>query len=195
MPGPPLTSTIVANQALQLIGDNETVITGTYPNFNSSNPSTASTALNLLYGTVIQSVLRQHTWDFARAEAPLVLSGNTAPSEWLYEYLYPTNAAQVWQLKPTTITDPNNPIPIRWNRANAIVSSVQTSVIWTNLQNAIAVFNNTPSESLWPQDFTQAVVRLLASEVATALAGRPDTSSMMLESGTSFESLAETRDS
>lgn len=193
MPMPPLTSTDVANQALQIIGDNETSVTGAYPNFNSSS-QTAATALNLLYGTVVGTIARQFGWDFARAEAPLVLSGNTPPAQWLYEYLYPANTAQVWQLKPTTIVDPNNPIPVRYARANAIVSSIQVSVIWTNLQNAVAVFNNNPIESVWPADFTQAVKRLLASELATALAGRPDTSTMMLETGSSFESIAETRD-
>lgn len=195
MPMPPLTSTDVANQALELIGDNETSVTGVYPNFNSSNPSAASIALNLLYGTVVGTIARQFEWDFARAEAPLVLSGNTAPAQWTYEYLYPANAAKVWQLKPSVIVDPNNPIPVRYARANAIVSLIQVSVIWTNLQNAVAVFNNNPIESVWPQDFTQAVVRLLASQVATALAGRPDTATMMFETGSSFESIAETRDS
>jgi hypothetical protein len=195
MPAPPLTSTDIANQALQLIGDNETSVTGLYPNFNSSSKFAAGIALNLLYGTAVQAVLRQHSWDFARAEAPLVLSGNTAPSEWLYEYLYPNNAVQVWQLKPTTLIDPNNPIPIRWVRANTVVSGNQVSVIWTNLTNAIAIFNDNPLESTWPADFQQAVIRLLASELATALAGRPDTAQMMMESGASFESLAEARDS
>src|ERR1041385_1722918 len=183
MPAPPLTSTDIANQALQLIGDNETSVTGLYPNFNSYSKFAAGIALNLLYGTAIQAVLRQHSWDFARAEAPLVLSGNTAPSEWLYEYLYPNNAVQVWQLKPTTLIDPNNPIPIRWVRANTVVSGNQVSVIWTNLTNAIAIFNDNPLESTWPADFQQAVIRLLASELATALAGRPDTAQMMMESG------------
>lgn len=190
-----LTSTDVANQAMQLMGDNEAQITGLYPNFNSTNRSAAGIALNFLYGTVVQSILRQHAWDFARNEHPLVLSGNTPPSQWTYEYLYPQNAVQIWQLKPTTIIDLNNPIPQRWDRANTLVGGIQTSVIWTNLINAIAIYNNNPLESLWPADFTQAVVRLLASELATALAGRPDTASMMLESGSSFESIGETRDS
>jgi hypothetical protein len=191
----PLTSTDIANQALQLIGDNETSVTGLYPNFNSSNPSTAAVSLNLLYGTAVQAVLRQHSWDFARTEAPLVLSGNVPPSQWTYEYLYPSNAVEVWQLKPSTIVDKNNPIPVRWDRANVLVGGIQTSVLWTNLQNAVAVFNDNPLEALWPADFQQAVIRLLASELATALPGRPDTSQMMIESGSSFESMAETRDS
>ncbi len=83
---------------------------------------------------------------------------------------------------------------MRFVRANTLVNGIQTSVIWSNLIDAIGVFNNNPLESVWDPLFTQAVVRLLASELATALAGRPDTAQMMLESGSSFESLGEMRD-
>jgi|APPan5920702963_1055757.scaffolds.fasta_scaffold45068_2 hypothetical protein len=187
-----LTSTDVANQAIQLMGDNQPPVTGLYPNFNNS---TAGIALNFLYGTVVATIAREFSWDFARSEVSLVLSGNVAPSPWLYEYLYPSDAAQIWQLMPPTLADPNNPIPIRWSVANTIVSGVQTKIIWTNLTNAVGVINNNPKESVWDSIFTQAVIRLLASELATALAGRPDTAQMLIEIGSSFESLGETRDS
>ena len=188
-----LTSTDVANQALQIIGDNETVVTGVYPNFTSVSPATAI-ALNLIYGTVVGAIARQFSWDFARSQTPLTLSGNSPPIGWAYEYLYPPNSAQVWQLMPPTIVDPNNPIPIRCIRANNIVMGFQVPVIWTNQIDAIAVHNNNPIESTWEAIFTQSVVRLLASELATTLPGRPDTAQVMIETGVSFESLGETRD-
>lgn len=189
-----LTSTDVANQALQIIGDNETVVTGLYPNFTSINPP-ASIALNLIYGTVVASVARQFSWDYARAQAPMTLSGNVGPIGWMYEYLYPTNAAQVWQLIPPTIADPNDPIPVRWARANNLVSGIQVPVIWTNLADAVAVFNNNPLESVWDPIFTQTVIRVLANELATALAGRPDTATAMMEIGSTYETIGESRDS
>ncbi len=194
-----LTSTDVANQAVQLMGGNQPLVTGVYPNFNTSGPTTqaiaAGVALNLLYGTVVTAIAREFNWDFGRAQVGLTLSGNSAPFPWTYEYLYPPNAAQVWQLMPPSSTDPNNPIPVRWSVGNTLVGGIQTKIIWTNLQNAIGIVHNNPKESVWDALFTQAVVRLLSSELSTTLAGRPDTAQMLIETGSSFESLGEVRDS
>lgn len=190
-----LTSTDVANQALVLMGDNQPLVTGAYPNFNTTNSSEAGKALNLLYGTTVDSVSRQFPWDFARKQSALSLTGNTAPVYWLYEYLYPDNAVQLWQILPSAIVDRNNPIPINWSVGNTLVSGLQKKVIWTNIGSALCVFNNRPLESVWDSLFTQSVVRLLASAVSTALAGRPDIAQLMIKTGSLFESVAEMRDS
>lgn len=184
------TSNSVANSAIQLIGDNQPAVTGYAPTFDSSP---AGKALAQLYAPCVATVARQHGWDFARNTVALVLSGNTAPMPWTYEYLYPTNGVEVWELMPATI-DPNNPLPLNWNVANALVSAVQTKVIQTDTASAVAVYNNSPSESTWDALFREAVVRLLASELAMALAGRPDSAQSLLESGSAFESIGEARD-
>jgi hypothetical protein len=66
-------------------------------------------------------------------------------------------------------------------------------VIWSNQQNAVAIYHNNPSESTWDPLFQQAVVRLLASAMAMALKGKPDIAAAMLDSGSAFESLGESR--
>ncbi len=100
---------------------------------------------------------------------------------------------EVWQLVPATLTDPNNPVPITWNVGNALVSSVQTKVIWTNLASAHAYYNNNPTENVWDPLFREAVVRLLGSELSIALNGRPDTAEGLLNSGAAFENIGEAR--
>lgn len=187
-----VTSTDVGNQALMEMGGNQPLVTGLAPTFDDS---TAGKALQRLYVPCVQFVGRQFGWDFARAAVALSLSGNAAPFGWTYEYLYPTNGIQVWQITPATITDPFNPAPANWVVGNAVVGSVQKKVIWTNLQNAYAYYNNNPTEDTWDPGFRESVVRLLASELSLALGGNPQASQVLLQSAGSVEQIAEGRDS
>ena len=188
------TSTEIVNQAINLIGDDQPAVTGVAPTFDSS---VAGKAAAQLYGLCVRAVGRQFGWDFARNAVTLTLTGNAAPLGYTYEYAYPVFAGlvaiQIWQLAPTAFTDLNNPIPVNWTVGNAVVAGTQTKVIWSSLQNAVAIVNNNPSENLWDPLFQQAVVRLLASSMAMAIAGKPDVAQAMLESGSAFESLGESR--
>ena len=174
-----LTSNIVANQALQLSGNNQPLVTGSAPNFDSS-PS--GIILSYLYPWAVRTVGRQFNWDFSRTTAPLTATGNTPPFPWVNEYTYPSNAVQIWQLLPPAVSDVNDPLPINWIVANNLVASVQTKVIQTNLASASAVYDNLPQESVWDPGFQEAVVRLLASELAMGKDGRPDLAQQYYES-------------
>lgn len=184
------TSNDIANQAIQLIGDNMPPVSGFAPTFDSSP---AGVALAQLYGPAVATVAREWGWDFARNSVALAATGNAAPLGWLFEYAYPTNGIELWQLVPPVLTDANNPQPINWDVGNNIVAGNQKKVIWTNLAGALAIYNNNPSEATWDPLFREAVVRLLASELAMAIPGKPDTAGMLLESGAAFESLGEGR--
>ena len=185
----PITSNDVANQALQYIGDNQPAVTGESPTFDNS---TAGKALQKFYAPVVATVQRQWGWDASRNTADLTLTGNT-PYGWLYEYLYPSNGIQVWQVIDPANTDANNPLPVNWNEANTTVAGAQKKVIQTNVAAAKVVYNNNPGPDIWDPLFREAVVRLLASVCGMAIAGKPDTAQSLLESGGAFESLAESR--
>lgn len=175
-----LTSNQVANQALQLSGNNQKLVTGNAPNFDSSP---AGVTLSFLYPWALRTIGRQFNWDFSRSTALLVTTGNTPPIPWTNEYIYPVSAVQVWQLLATaSLIDVNNPLPVNWVVANNLVSAVQTKVIQTNLASALAVFDNLPTEGVWDPGFQEAVVRLLASELAMGLDGRPETAQQYYES-------------
>lgn len=184
------TSNDIANQAIMLIGDNQPKVSGTAPNFDSSP---AGLALAEIYQPTVQTVMRQFGWDFSRASIPLTVTGNTAPFPYTYEYAWPANCAQLWQVMPQTLEDPFDPLPVEWVTGNTLVANVQSRVIWTNQQNAQAVYNSTPDEDTWDSLFTETVVRLLASKLATAIDGKAQTAEMMLQSGSSFEQLGESR--
>ena len=185
-----LDSNAVANEALLYMGGDQPPVSGESPGFDNS---TVGQALQYVYEPVVQFVARQFGWDFGRAIVALSLSGNPAPVGWTYDYLYPTNGVELWQLLPPTIVDVNNPLPVNWSVGNTEVASVQTKVIWTNLQNAIATYHNNPTEATWDPGFHQAVVRLLSSVLASAIGGKPDLTQLLLESSAAVETQAEMR--
>lgn len=186
----PVDSNSVANQAIILMGNNCPAVTGQFPNFDDS---AAGTALNSLYGPCVQTVGRQHEWDMARNTIALTPSGGVVPSGWTYQFLYPTNGIEVWQLIDPANTDANNPLPPNWTVSNAVIAGQQQRVVNTNFASAIAVYNNNPNENTWDALFREAVVRLLASELAIAIGGRPDSAQVYLQSGAAFESIGQTR--
>lgn len=186
-----LTSNAVVNRAIQLYGDNQTPVTGNYPSFDSSVAGIAAAAL---YAGVVQTVGRQFGWDFSHKIDALSTSGNTAPFPWSYEYLYPTFGLEIRQLLPASLTDPNNPLPIDWDVGNVSVSGILTKVIWSNLASASCAYTNMPPEATWDSLFTEEVVRVLASEMAMAVAGKPETSQGLLDSAASFGQINMGRD-
>lgn len=185
-------SNAVANEAIQLMGGNQSRVQGQWPGFdNSANGK----ALQLIYMPTVRTVARQFGWDFARNLVALTLSGNPAPFPFTggFEYLYPGNGVQVWQLMPAALDDPFNPLPVNWSIGNTLVNGVQTKVIWSPLASARAAYNNSPTEATWDPLFRESVVRLLASVLSTATAGKPDLAQSFLDSGAAFESLGEKR--
>lgn len=175
-----------------MIGDNSPPITGVAPNFDSS---AAGMAAAQLYAPAVATVARMFNWDFARTQTVLTPTGNTAPLPWAREYVYPANCVQIWQVMPGSLLDPNNPSPVNWSVGNALVSGVESRVVWTDQASAVAVYNSNPPESTWDSLFREVVVRLLSSNMAMALAGRPDTSLAMLETAFAINNIAETRGS
>lgn len=180
----------IVNQAIEMIGDDQPLVTGNFPTFDNSPGGKAA---QLLYGPCIATVARQFGWDFSRNFVALVPTGNTPPLGWTFEYLYPSMGVEIRQLMLPTITDPNNPLPTTWNVGNAVVSTVPAKVIWTNLAGALAVFTNQPGPDLWDPLFRESVVRLLASELAVAITGKPDSSRDLLEQSGGFLSIGATR--
>jgi hypothetical protein len=178
----PADSNAVANQALQLIGDNQPRVTGQSPTFDNS---TAGKALQSIYAPTVAAVQRQHGWDASRRIAALVASGNAGPyfAGYTGEYLYPSNGIEIWDIQPQVPADLNDPLPTQFTVGNTLVAGVQTKVIWTSVAAPYATYNNNPAESTWDALFLEAVVRALASKLALALAGKPETSSTMAQTG------------
>lgn len=188
----PVTDADIVNEALYMVDQRIPLVTGVSPTFDNSTPGQAA---QRLYVPTVQAVGRMFEWDMARRTIVLTLSGNAVlfPAGW-FEYLYPTNGIQLWQVVPANV-DPNDPLPTTWQRANAVVAGVEQSVIQTDVENAIGVYNNNPGPNSWDPLFRETLVRLLASKFAESLSGRPETSVNMAQTSAAFGQSAMRRDS
>ena len=186
-----VSSNDLANQAIALMGDNQyPQVTGNAPTFDSSP---AGLVLQRIYTPCMQTVQNRFSWDASRRFFPLTLTAGTAPFGFAHEYLYPSNGIEIWQVQPQTLADYNDPLPYNWVIGNTLITSVQTKVIWTSIASAYAAYNNQPTESVWNALFRESFVRLLASELAMGLAGRPETEASEAQASMMADSIARTR--
>ncbi len=171
------TPLLIVNRALLQVGG------GDVPEIISfSDGSAAAIAASGLYTPAVQAALREVRPTFAQKYAALALSGNVPPvSSWVYEYLLPADS--VGFLTMTLGTAGNlDPKPIRFREGTSAVKGIQTTVLWSNLAEAIGVYISgivlgvLPTDTSFQGDslFQEAVVRFLKSAFAEALAGRFD---------------------
>src|ERR1700722_1357422 len=200
------TSVDVANQALQLIAARAT-LTGTLPTFDGS-PLGIQTGI--LYTQVRDTLLREQDFEFSRLTTALaggvgmaleaspinqllLTSGGqyifsvieqtflTAVFPWPYAYYYPSDCVRIRSVVPPTwcIYDPQ---PVRWSEMEQWVSGSPTRVIMCNVYNAhITYSSNAISENQWDAGFLQTFIRMLASELAMGVGGRPDLAAKLLQ--------------
>lgn len=190
MAGPYSSSQAVVNAALELIAA-QTQITS----LNDGSPAAA--AASVIYTPVVQLMLREMDPAFARLTATLTIqAGTTAPSPWTYAYAYPSDCVRLRQVRPPasgtgSLADVNNPYPVKANVAVAIVSAAPVKVIFSNQQNALAVYTSSSVvEADWDSDFSDAAVRRLANPLAMALSGRPDFANAVLQQAAMSEQIA-----
>ncbi len=172
-------SNTVANQAIFLIGGNSPRVSGFAPTFDNS---AVGKALQSIYVPTVQAVQRQFGWDASRRQVALVVTGNAGPflaGQFTSEFSYPSNGIEVWEVQPGTPRDKNDPLPDNFTVGNTLVNGAQTKVIWTDVVAPVAIYNNQPTEAVWDSLFLEAVVRALASKLAEALSGRPETAALM----------------
>ncbi len=198
----------IVNRSIMLIGDNQPLITGSgnYPN-PTFDSSPAGVAASQLYVDAINTMAREHGYDAFRKTAALVLTGTVAPFPWSFAYQYPIDCVELNQIIPGSVLpapgnlapawtlDNNDPRPTRWNVANLVLTQTGliAKVILSNDAGALAVYSSMPNENLWDAGFTHVVVRFLASELAMAIAGRPETSQGQLAATGQFSGVAQSR--
>jgi hypothetical protein len=185
------TAASVVNQALQEIAGQATV-TGTNPAFDGSP---AGNAASILYTPCVNLLLREQDWEFARTTAPLVTSGIAPTYPWTFGYLYPADCMRIRSVVPAT-WDANDPQPVRWSEGEQTIGGVATRVIFCDVATASLTYStNTVTESEWDAMFQEAMVRLLASELAMAIGGRPDFSKVKLQEAGQIMAAGAGRDS
>jgi hypothetical protein len=146
-------------------------------------------------------MLREIEPAFSRFTASLSIAV-TPPNypPWTYEYLAPADMVRLRQVRPPgtgagSLADPNDPRPVRASVGFDVIAAVNTTVILTNQQNALAVYtSSTPTEAQWDSAFFDAVARRLANPLAMALSGRPDFATAILQQSAMMAQTAEAID-
>lgn len=168
------------NQSITLNGIPYIFVTGTPgPNQVHIEATTALTGLNLL--TVLHASTDP---DITVA----TYTGSGGPDAWTLNVLYNTPGIEG---NGYTLAADSPATPSGATLTGG--TSGQRKVIWTNIENAQALFTNQPTENLWDALFAETVVRLLASELATALPGKPETSKIAIEQAAQFQKAGEAR--
>ena len=181
------TQTGAVNEALQFIAA-QTQITSLV------DGSPAAIAASVIYQPTVQLLMRELDPDFAMFTAPLTLSPAVTPvPPWAFEYLYPTDAVRLRQVRPAAANYVAfDPQPVRAQVAFDIIAATNTKVILTNQPNALAVYtSSTVVEAQWDSVFYDAFVRRLANPLAMALSGRPDFAEKILEQSAMMAQTAE----
>lgn len=201
----PVTPSNIANIALAQMGAQNLPIA-----IKPADSTQEAIVADLLYDQVIFAILRQNNWDFARKSLTLTLlktatgapwSTAQPPPPWEYEYAYPADCVQLRAVAPQPTTtgtpgggDPNDPAPILFAVAMDDSSMTELKTILSNQASAIGIYTaNVTDPTLWESSFTEAVIRMLSSELAYALAGRPDTSKAQLQVAGGFEQMGTQR--
>jgi hypothetical protein len=175
----PTQASIVNRAAAEIAA--EATVTGEWPNF--SGGGNVSTYANILYPGVVSLVAREQDYECLKFVASLVPSGLVPLPPWQFEYLYPADCVRIRQITPPT-WNANDPQPVEWSVEEHPNAGTLQKVIGCNIANAMAVYTTAVtnvSEAQWDALLQEAVVRTLASELAMAIAGRPDFSRVTLE--------------
>ncbi len=181
----------IVNQSLAQISAQYTV-TGTLPDFDGS---AAGIAAGTLYAPTLALLLRQQDYECARNDVVLTAAGIAAPYPWSNVYLYPLDCLKIRSVKPAT-WNANDPQAVRWTEMEATISSVQTRVIACNIAGAVLTYTTSNiTENELDGILQETFVRTLASELAMALAGRPDFSEKILQVAGGLVGIGAGRDS
>jgi len=158
---------LVCNAALDLIGYKRHI-----GSIWDGTPA-ARAALDL-WGLTRDELLAVQPWDFARQEFLLVSAGLTAPSPWLFEYLYPTNAIRLLGLRPGTI--PTDPEPVRFLEiVDARLATPSIAILSTLPSGVVAVATGRVFDpNSWAPEFTALMTTTLAKKFQANFAGKQE---------------------
>lgn len=123
-------------------------------------------------------LLRLNTWGFARRETKLALLAETVPG-WKYCYGYPEECLSV-----TFVFDENHARKKEMERQDFHITIVEGNfpVIGTDVKDAWAEYiHDVKDPDMFSEEFTEALVRTMAANLAVPLAGNSDLMNVNLQ--------------
>lgn len=156
------TKTEIANMALIRIGETKLLT-----DVDSQTTNAAAIAVNALWNTEREALLRDFNWTFARKYAPLTLETGTlavpATPDFIFNYTYPADAVFVRRLVTCKGRQDCSPPPFQIGRS----ISGGSRVVQTNLEDAMAEYTvDITNTSEFDENFVQALTLKLAMRLA-----------------------------
>ena len=156
-----ITKAQICNLALAHINQTETSIA----NLDTDTGLTA-VQCRIHYDTCRRFVLADHYWNFAKKRVTLAVSGQTAPTNWIYRYDYPSDCLHFRNIERDTRTETPLPFDIEDDGTDSGLSIV------TDKYQAVGVYTrDVENTALFSPGFAIALGWYLASELAPSITG------------------------
>lgn len=166
--GGTLTDVVVCNMALGRLGYKSLIASLT-------ENTDAARLCSMFYPRVLARIVRSFPWSFCTARATLVAAGGTAPTNWGYKWVLPTDC-----VFPREIVNPlgravRSDQRIRFETATETITATVTRVLYCDLDAVELIYtsNTYSSPANWDAAFVDAFIWDLASELVLGLGGDP----------------------
>lgn len=181
----------ICNRALSAIGTRSSIASLT-------EGSAEATLCALHYDNTRTSVLRTHTWSFAKRQTALALIGAASGTPenplgagilsidpWLYYYAYPVNCLRVRSIYNPVYAGSGAKVPVIPYEIASTLDAAQNDIkiIMTNQPQVVLIYTtDIVNPDLWDQTFADAMVASLASDLAIPLTGDKSIATAMSQS-------------
>ena len=135
---------------------------------NNANEQTPE-ALNCsyCYDRHRRTLLSMGRWKFAKVERTLVLTGNTPPTGFAYEYAYPADCLTALEISRATKLDPKIPFTVGSIYVPGENGATEKRVIWTNEALAkLWMIRNVENTAMFSATFAQTLISRGAADLA-----------------------------
>lgn len=137
--------------------------------------SPASRVALEIYGQTRDELLQLGDWPFALREVVLgAVGGQTAPTPWAFEYVYPADCLRIRYVKPGPLTGGtinNDPQPILYRTWNDQRPTPAVRAILCSLATPVLIYTGrVTNPASWEPGFIRALVSALAEKFEPMLA-------------------------
>lgn len=173
----------VCNIALSILG------AATISDLSESSPEARACAL--LFDDSLNTLLRQHPWNFATVERALAPLDGVAAAVWAYAYAYPTDCLSAQKI---VVAGADRPVAYVV-RAAVDGGGNMLRVIYTDQPGAVLAYTRTVSDlSICDGEFLSALQHRLAAALCMTLTGKADRSNALIQIAEAALARAKARD-
>lgn len=156
-----------------------------------SESSNEARACALHFEDTLNTLLRQHPWNFATVERALAPLDGVAAAEWVYAYAYPTDCLSAQRI---VVPGAARPVPYVV-RAAVDGGGNMLRVVYTDQPGAVLAYTRTIMDlSVCDGEFLAALQHHLAAALCMTLTGKADRLNALTQLAEASQARAKARD-